>query len=126
MRRSIALDEACVATGPRTIVLKRLNHIGSRILEIHIPEIAPLRHQLVFAGDAVHEYIEAATLAFHSLEEGLHLLLHCVIDAQCDGGASGNPLTQMVKLALKGLALNMAAELLPHSVAAVAVTPGFL
>jgi len=34
--------------------------------------------------------------------------------------------TQTVKLALKGLALNMAAELRPHGVAAVAVTPGFL
>ena len=43
----------------------------------------------VFAGDAVHEYIEATTLAFHSLEEGLHLFLHCVIDAKSDGGAAG-------------------------------------
>ena len=34
--------------------------------------------------------------------------------------------TSTVKLALKGLALNMAAELRPHGVAAVAVTPGFL
>jgi len=32
---------------------------------------------------------------------------------------------QTVKFALKGLALNMAAELYPHGVAAVAVTPGF-
>jgi NAD(P)-dependent dehydrogenase (short-subunit alcohol dehydrogenase family) len=40
--------------------------------------------------------------------------------------AGGNPVTQTVKFALKGLALNMAAELLPHGVAAVAVTPGFL
>jgi NAD(P)-dependent dehydrogenase (short-subunit alcohol dehydrogenase family) len=40
--------------------------------------------------------------------------------------AGGNPLTQTVKLALKGLALNMAAELAAHRVAAVAVTPGFL
>jgi NAD(P)-dependent dehydrogenase (short-subunit alcohol dehydrogenase family) len=40
--------------------------------------------------------------------------------------AGGNPLTQSVKLALKGLALNMAAELAPHGVAAVAITPGFL
>ena len=40
--------------------------------------------------------------------------------------AGGNPLTQTVKLALKGLALNMAAELKPHGVAAVAITPGFL
>jgi NAD(P)-dependent dehydrogenase (short-subunit alcohol dehydrogenase family) len=41
-------------------------------------------------------------------------------------GAGGNPVTQTVKFALKGLALNMAAELRPHGVAAVAVTPGFL
>jgi len=41
-------------------------------------------------------------------------------------GAGGNPLTQTVKLALKGLALNMAAELKAHAVAAVAITPGFL
>src|SRR3569832_2601782 len=40
--------------------------------------------------------------------------------------AGGNPLTQTVKLSLKGLALNMAAELFAHRVAAVAVTPGFL
>ena len=40
--------------------------------------------------------------------------------------AGGNPLSQSVKLALKGLALNMAAELKPHRVAAIAVTPGFL
>jgi len=40
--------------------------------------------------------------------------------------AGGNPLSQVVKLGLKGLALNMAAELRPHGVAAVAVTPGFL
>jgi NAD(P)-dependent dehydrogenase (short-subunit alcohol dehydrogenase family) len=40
--------------------------------------------------------------------------------------AGGNPLAQTVKLALKGRALNMAAELRPHNVAAIAVTPGFL
>jgi hypothetical protein len=40
--------------------------------------------------------------------------------------AGGNPLSQTVKLALKGLALNMAAELKPHGVAAIAITPGFL
>jgi hypothetical protein len=60
-----------------------------RILEIRLPKRAPLCHQWVFAGDAVHEHIEATTLAFHSLEEGLHLFLHCVIDAKCDGGAAG-------------------------------------
>jgi NAD(P)-dependent dehydrogenase (short-subunit alcohol dehydrogenase family) len=40
--------------------------------------------------------------------------------------AGGNPLTQTVKFALKGIALNMAAELKPHGIAAVAITPGFL
>src|SRR5262249_34998501 len=40
--------------------------------------------------------------------------------------AGGNPFTQIVKLALKGLALNMAAELKEHGVAVVAITPGFL
>ena len=40
--------------------------------------------------------------------------------------AGGNPLTQTVKLALKGLAFNMATELEPHGVAAIAITPGFL
>jgi len=41
-------------------------------------------------------------------------------------GAGGNPMSQAVKVSLKVLALNMAAELKPHGVAAVAITPGFL
>ena len=41
-------------------------------------------------------------------------------------GGGGNPMTQTVKIALKMLALNMAAELKPHGVAAIAVSPGFL
>jgi NAD(P)-dependent dehydrogenase (short-subunit alcohol dehydrogenase family) len=41
-------------------------------------------------------------------------------------GAGGNPMTQVVKLGLKAMALNMATELKPHGVAAVAITPGFL
>jgi NAD(P)-dependent dehydrogenase (short-subunit alcohol dehydrogenase family) len=40
--------------------------------------------------------------------------------------AGGNPMSQTVKVALKVLALNMAAELKSHGVAAVAITPGFL
>ncbi len=40
--------------------------------------------------------------------------------------AGGNPLTQTVKLALKGHALHMAAELHQHGVAALAIVPGFL
>jgi NAD(P)-dependent dehydrogenase (short-subunit alcohol dehydrogenase family) len=40
--------------------------------------------------------------------------------------AGGNPISQTVKLGLKALALNMASELKPYGVAAVAITPGFL
>ena len=40
--------------------------------------------------------------------------------------AGGNSMSQVVKLALKGLALNMATDLAPHGVAAIAITPGFL
>ena len=40
--------------------------------------------------------------------------------------AGGNPISQTVKLSLKAFALEMAAELEPHGVAAVALTPGFL
>ncbi len=40
--------------------------------------------------------------------------------------AGGHPVKQAVKLALKDMALTMAAALHPHGVAAVAITPGFL
>jgi NAD(P)-dependent dehydrogenase (short-subunit alcohol dehydrogenase family) len=40
--------------------------------------------------------------------------------------AGGNPLSQTVKLALKGFAFNMAAELKPYGVAALSITPGYL
>jgi NAD(P)-dependent dehydrogenase (short-subunit alcohol dehydrogenase family) len=40
--------------------------------------------------------------------------------------AGGNPMAQTVKFALKGIALSMAAELRPHGVAAVSITPGYL
>ena len=40
--------------------------------------------------------------------------------------AGGTPVAQAVKQGLKGLALTMAAELHPHGVAIVAITPGFL
>jgi NAD(P)-dependent dehydrogenase (short-subunit alcohol dehydrogenase family) len=41
-------------------------------------------------------------------------------------GSGGNPVAQVVKLALKGIAMNMAAELRPYGVTSVALTPGFL
>jgi NAD(P)-dependent dehydrogenase (short-subunit alcohol dehydrogenase family) len=40
--------------------------------------------------------------------------------------AGGNPLTQTVKLALKAIALNLAAELHEYGVTSIAITPGFL
>ena len=40
--------------------------------------------------------------------------------------AGGNPMSQSVKAALKVLALNWAAELKPHGVVILAITPGFL
>jgi NAD(P)-dependent dehydrogenase (short-subunit alcohol dehydrogenase family) len=40
--------------------------------------------------------------------------------------AGGNPLSQIAKLAHKTMVLNMAAELHPYGVAAIAITPGFL
>jgi NAD(P)-dependent dehydrogenase (short-subunit alcohol dehydrogenase family) len=40
--------------------------------------------------------------------------------------AGSNALSGIVKLAIKGLALNMATELRPHGVAVMAITPGFL
>jgi NAD(P)-dependent dehydrogenase (short-subunit alcohol dehydrogenase family) len=40
--------------------------------------------------------------------------------------AGGNPMTQSIKVSLKCLALNMGAELEPHGVSAIAITPGFL
>ena len=40
--------------------------------------------------------------------------------------AGGNPLTQTVKLALKGIALNLAGELHAYGVTVIAITPGFL
>ena len=41
-------------------------------------------------------------------------------------GGGGNPLAWVVKIGTKTMALNMATELFPYGVTAVAVTPGFL
>ena len=41
-------------------------------------------------------------------------------------GGGGNPMSQAVKMAQKVLPLLWAAELAPHGVAAIAITPGFL
>jgi hypothetical protein len=68
---------------------KRLPEGRLSVLEIGLPKGAPLRHQWVFTGDAVHEYIEAAMLSIHASKDFLHFSLHGVIDANRDGGTTG-------------------------------------
>ncbi len=58
------------------------------------------------------------------IRQGSGLIVEVTENDLLSGG--GNPLAQTVKVALKTLALNMAAELKAHGVAAVALTPGFL
>jgi NAD(P)-dependent dehydrogenase (short-subunit alcohol dehydrogenase family) len=68
--------------------------------------------------------ITAKHAALHMIEKKRGLIVEVT---ENDGlGAGGNPITQTVKVALKTLALNMAAELQPFGVTALSVTPGFL
>jgi NAD(P)-dependent dehydrogenase (short-subunit alcohol dehydrogenase family) len=72
----------------------------------------------------VSHIITAKHAAALMIAKGCGLIVEVTEGDFLSGG--GNPLTQSVKLALKGLALNMAAELKPHGVAAVAIVPGYL
>lgn len=79
---------------------------------------ASLRHSLL------SHIITAKHAAPYMIRRGRGLIVEVTESDVLSAG--GNPVTQTVKLALKGLALNMAAELRPHGVAAVSITPGFL
>jgi NAD(P)-dependent dehydrogenase (short-subunit alcohol dehydrogenase family) len=80
--------------------------------------------ELTFKQSLLSHIITAKHAAPHMIRRKRGLIVEVT---ENDGfGAGGNPVTQTVKLALKGLALGMAAELRPHGVAAVSVTPGFL
>jgi NAD(P)-dependent dehydrogenase (short-subunit alcohol dehydrogenase family) len=80
--------------------------------------------ELTFKQSLLSHIITAKHAAPHMIRRKRGLIVEVT---ENDGfGAGGNPVTQTVKLSLKGLALGMAAELRPHSVAAVSVTPGFL
>ena len=68
---------------------ERLTEGRLSILEIGFPKKAPLRHQWIFTGDAVDEYIEAATLANHACEELLHFAFHGMIHSKRNGGTAG-------------------------------------
>jgi NAD(P)-dependent dehydrogenase (short-subunit alcohol dehydrogenase family) len=72
----------------------------------------------------VSHIITAKHVAPHMIRRRRGLIVE-VTESDILGGG-GNPLAWSVKLATKGLALNMAAELYAHGVTAVAVTPGYL
>jgi NAD(P)-dependent dehydrogenase (short-subunit alcohol dehydrogenase family) len=80
--------------------------------------------EAVFRQAILSHIITAKHAARHMVRAGRGLIVE-VTEADVLF-AGGNPLAQTVKLALKGLALNLAAELVSHRVTVVAVTPGFL
>ena len=78
----------------------------------------------VFRQALVSHIVTAKHAAPHMIRKKRGLIVE-VTESDILGGG-GNPLASSVKLATKGLALNMAAELHTHNVTAVAITPGFL
>jgi hypothetical protein len=54
------------------------------VFQVRLPEMAPLTHQRVFAGDAVDEDVDAVVFAGDPSEQRLHLGLDRVIDANGD------------------------------------------
>jgi NAD(P)-dependent dehydrogenase (short-subunit alcohol dehydrogenase family) len=79
---------------------------------------------LVLRQGLVSHIITAKHAALHMIRKRRGLIVEVSENDLMHAG--GNPLSQTVKFGLKGLAMNMAAELAPYSVAAVAITPGFL
>jgi NAD(P)-dependent dehydrogenase (short-subunit alcohol dehydrogenase family) len=78
----------------------------------------------VFRQALVSHIVTAKHVAPHMIRRRRGLIVEVTENDILGGG--GNPLAWSVKLATKGLALNMAAELHPHRVTAVAITPGYL
>ena len=78
----------------------------------------------IFRQALVSHIVTAKHVAPHMIRRRRGLIVE-VTESDILGGG-GNPLAWSVKLATKGLALNMAAELHVHNVTAVAITPGFL
>ena len=60
---------------------QRLAEYGVGVLQVHIPERVPLRHQRVFAGDAVHEDVEPVMPTIECPEERSDLGFDRVVDA---------------------------------------------
>lgn len=82
------------------------------------------RADAIFRQSLVSHIITAKYAAPIMIRERRGLIVEVTENDILGGG--GNPMAQVVKLGLKGLALNMATELRSHSVAAIAITPGFL
>jgi NAD(P)-dependent dehydrogenase (short-subunit alcohol dehydrogenase family) len=79
---------------------------------------------LIFRQSLLSHIITAKHVAPHMIKQRRGLIVEVTENDILGGG--GNPLAWSVKLAVKGLALNMASELHAHNVTAVAITPGFL
>lgn len=80
--------------------------------------------EAIFRQAILSRIITAKHAAPLMIRQGGGLIAEVTESDVMSGG--GTPLSQTVKLAVKGLALNMAAELKAHGVTAVAITPGFL
>jgi NAD(P)-dependent dehydrogenase (short-subunit alcohol dehydrogenase family) len=78
----------------------------------------------IFRQALTSHIITAKHAAPIMIRKGRGLIVEVTENDQLSAG--GNPMSQAVKVSLKVLALNMATELKPHGVAAVAITPGFL
>jgi hypothetical protein len=63
---------------------KRLSEDRVGVFQVCLPEVAPLPHHGLFAGDAVDQYVEALVLATDAPEECLYVGLDGVVDANCD------------------------------------------
>jgi NAD(P)-dependent dehydrogenase (short-subunit alcohol dehydrogenase family) len=87
-------------------------------------EVDVTHAEQILRQSLVSHIITAKHAAPHMIRRGRGLIVE-VTESDLFGGG-GNPLAWSVKLATKGLALNMAAELHAHGVTAVAITPGFL
>ncbi|MCC7010473.1 MAG: SDR family oxidoreductase [Acidobacteria bacterium] len=86
---------------------------------------ATLEHADAIFRQALTSRIITAKHAARLMKRGRRGLIVEVTENDMLGGG-GNPMSQTVKLAQKLLPLNWAAELKPHGIACVAVTPGFL
>jgi len=90
----------------------------------HFWEVDVTRGDAVFRQGLISHVLTAKHAARAMMPARRGLIVEVTENDVLGGG--GNPFSQVVKIGLKTMALNMATELRPHDVAAVAVTPGYL